>query len=569
MKRRITAITAALALAGAAAIWLLATGRGPAAPEGERGGAFGEVPAPVGEGTLAGAPGARAPTERGQDAEAESAEATEPEPRPCTVHLRGRVRDPSGAVPADAWVFAAADDGGFENRWSVFARAPVALDGTYALQFAAPRERLLPTSVGLAGPGRVTVQTLVGLPTCADGASECMLEVDLAFPTGKRIRGTLTDADGLGMPGLAFLWFAESGQVGSTALADPRNDAQAWLGQGAAPLVVTDREGRFEVEGDLEMSPSPAPASLDAGWTLEVESIAMSGAAGSESEEVRVVARPAGGIDFRVVAGGAGTRVEEGDVVVVARCEGKVLCQGAWTLKAGRARVVFVWPAGARGPAQVDFLVEAPWCDPHRETVTCSRGEGVKRVDVRLDPVGPRPRTVAIREEEVVGLCLRYHCEIQRIATLGDARIGRPVSKHAVSDGALEIALPPGRHEIELHPSLPFAEHVPWVLTIDVPAEGEARTSVVRPTHGSLRIVDPGLEPGWNRPASLSLRDAVGAWVPGGYDHTVTLRAGGRVLPYFPVGDWTLVETYDSGFTREYPVHVTAGAETVVTLRHR
>ena len=49
----------------------------------------------------------------------------------------------------------------------------------------------------------------------------------------------------------------------------------------------------------------------------------------------------------------------------------------------------------------------------------------------------------------------------------------------------------------------------------------------------------------------------------------MTLRAGGRVLPYFPVGDWTLVETYDSGFTREYPVHVTAGAETVVTLRHR
>ncbi|HVG94809.1 MAG TPA: hypothetical protein VND21_10205 [Planctomycetota bacterium] len=490
----------------------------------------------------------RAPRRRMRSPVAETPEAGTPVRR---VRVRGRVVPAPGAAAKDVFFFVKDPDG------PAFATGNVAEDGAFAADVEDPNYLVV-------GATRASADSNVRL-VAPD--ADYLVEVEIPLRPRAVLHGVVRDLEGRTLSGLGLLWVDRKLGFGTVrADADPRSAMEGWLTTDFVPWAVTDDAGRFTVAQGHEGE----PVSLDPRYALE----RASPAPGTVDDPFDVRARPAVGIDLRLVDDATGAPLKEtarGGFVL--RAGGRVFSHGALEGRDGRAFTATAWPGDAPAEAQAEFLLEADFHLPKRGALVCRRGEGARPTEVRFTrtPAGGGGQSVAIRDPAFLALVRQGFTSVTRIETLGGIEIELNLDGHSADDDGVYVGLPQGSHRLRAFADSGFGRLAPWSIEVDVPREGEPAIVVHPPIGGSVRLVDPSLPHGHTRTAVLQLErakpgDGEGSWVV-----HVNLEEGGTRIPQLPEGDWVLVEYLPSGpAIRErarWPFHVDRDRETVVEMR--
>jgi hypothetical protein len=550
-RRRSVAVAAGVAVLVAAIVWAQRESAVDVEVDAER--TPTAAKAPAGATAEPSALDSGSPARRVRAPETEAPETSEP---PRRLRVRGRVVPAPGVAAKDVFFFVKDSTDG-----PAFATGRVEEDGTFVADVEYGDNDHVVVGATRAGAGyHVRL-----VPTAA-------AEVHVEIPLSSRpvLHGVVRDFEGRTLSGLGLLWVERKRGFGSVRVdADPRTSMDGWLRTDGLPWAVTDAAGRFSVPQDPE-GDEGEPVSLDPRFALERASPAR----GTEDDPVDVRARPAMGIDLRLVDDATGAPLKErarGGFVLHAG--GRVFSHGSFEGRDGRAFTATAWPQDAPGEAQAEFLLEADFHLPKRGAMVCRRGEGARPTEVRFTrtPEGGGGQSVAIRDPAFLALVRQGFTSVTRIESLGGIEIELNLDGHIAHDEGVYVGLPQGRHRLRAFVDSGFGRLAPWSVQVDVPREGEPTIVVHPPIGGSVRLVDPSLGPGQSRTAVLQLErakpgDGEGSWLV-----RETLEGEGTRIPSLPEGDWVLVEYLPSGpAIREcarWPFHVDRDRETVVNMR--
>ncbi|HVG94175.1 MAG TPA: hypothetical protein VND21_07000 [Planctomycetota bacterium] len=473
------------------------------------------------------------------------------------LRVRGRVVPAPGVAAKDVYFFVQ-----HFNDSSALASGTVEEDGTFVSDIEYGGDGMVLVGATRAGVGYEVQRVAV--------EARDTVEVELALTPGPLlVHGVVRDLEGRTLAGLGLLWVDRTRGFGSVrADADPRSAMEGYLRTDGAPWSVTDAAGRFTVPQDPE-GDKGEPVSLDPRFALERASAAH----GTGDDPFDVRARPAVGIDLRLVDDATGDPIQRARGGFVLRAGGRVVSHGALEGRGGRAFTATAWPQDAPGEAQAEFLLEADFHLPKRGALLCRRGEGARPTEVRFTrtPAGGVGQTVAISDPAFLALVRQGFTSVTRIESLGGIEIELNLDGHIADDAGLYVGLPQGRHRLRAFVDSGFGRLAPWSIEADVPREGEPTIVVHPPIGGSVRLVDPSLGPGHSRTAVLQLERAKPGDGEGSRLVRETLEGEGTRIPSLPEGDWVLVEYLPSGpAIRErarWPFHVDRDRETVVEMR--
>ena len=473
------------------------------------------------------------------------------------LRVRGRVVPAPGVAAKDVYFFVQ-----HFNDSSALASGTVEEDGTFVSDIEYGGDGMVLVGATRAGVGYEVQRVAV--------EARDTVEVELALTPGPLlVHGVVRDLEGRTLAGLGLLWVDRTRGFGSVrADADPRSAMEGYLRTDGAPWSVTDAAGRFTVPQDPE-GDKGEPVSLDPRFALERASAAH----GTGDDPFDVRARPAVGIDLRLVDDATGDPIQRARGGFVLRAGGRVVSHGALEGRGGRAFTATAWPQDAPGEAQAEFLLEADFHLPKRGALLCRRGEGARPTEVRFTrtPAGGVGQTVAISDPAFLALVRQGFTSVTRIESLGGIEIELNLYGHIADDEGMYVGLPQGRHRLRAFVDSGFGRLAPWSIEADVPREGEPTIVVHPPIGGSVRLVDPSLGPGHSRTAVLQLERAKPGDGEGSRLVRETLEGEGTRIPQLPEGDWVLVEYLPSGpAIRErarWPFHVDRDRETVVEMR--
>jgi hypothetical protein len=222
----------------------------------------------------------------------------------------------------------------------------------------------------------------------------------------------------------------------------------------------------------------------------------------------------------------------------------------------------FRWPAPDEGRSE--FQVSAEFAaDGYRgfaTTVEFPAGGGVKRLDVRLEP---------LRDDEIGTLWLESHLRDERgrdvpvsvthFVTMGRTTLGSGVEVGAPHAGAFPVRLPSGTSTISVTPQSPFGQLMEWKGEVVVSGGRESRLPVPWEPYGSLLLnARDAPRSGGRTETSLTAADGVRS----ASDRTLDRRLH---APAVPAGTWRLRRTAPWS-PAEQSIRIEAGATTTVDV---
>jgi hypothetical protein len=499
----------------------------------------------------------RSPTRRIRPPEADAPETPAPL-RLVRVRVRGRVVPAPGIAASEAYFFVTDDSDG-----PALASGVVGEDGSFVADVEYEYLPGFGLVVGATRAGAIYDQRRIA------PATDETVDVEIALEPRPLLHGVVRDLDGQGLAGLGLLWVDRNRWLGSVrADLDPRSAMTGWLRTGGVMWSVTDAGGRFTVAQDV--GDEHEPVSLDPRYALERASLAR----GTADDPFDVRARPAMGIDLRLVDDATGAPMKEtarGGFVL--RVGGRVVSHGALEGRGGRVFTAITWPQDAPDEAQAAFFIETDFHLPRGGSLVCRRGEGPRPTEVRFTrtPAGGEPRTVAIQDPTLVALAAQTFGTVTRLETVGGLEIEVKLSSRTVADEALYLELPQGRHRLWVVTYDPYLLHAPWSIEAEVPRVGEPTIVVLPPIAGTVRLVDPLVPPGYVRTTRLQLLQGTRGDGRRGSRVLQLLEGEGTLIRGIPEGDWVLVEYLESasGITERgrWAFHVDRDRETLVEMR--